>query len=164
MAHIGAVLGLSWPILGPSWHHFGRTCEEQARTEKRRTGAMQDFRVRLNCFVMFAFMFPVFVRVVSYHLSVPACLFSCMFCYFSLSFGETLGDPKNVPKSTPNPKGVWEKSVLFSILWSVGPKMAPRPSQERSWGGSWVVLGGSWAALGGSWALFGGSWEAFGPS
>ena len=57
-------------------------------------------------------------------------------------------DPFWEPKSTQNPKGVWEKSVLFSILWSVGPKMAaktvprgskspqerpktpPRPSQE----------------------------------
>ena len=63
-------------------------------------------------------------------------------------------------ESTPNPKGVWEKSVLFSILWSLGPKMAPRPSQEGSWG----VLGVSWGALGGSWALFGGSWGAFEPS
>ena len=42
--------------------------------------------------------------------------------------------------------------------------MAPQPSQEGSWEGSWAVLGGSWAALGGSWALFGGSWGAFGAS
>ena len=56
-------------------------------------------------------------------------------------------DPFGEPKSTPNPKGVWEKSVLFSILWSLGPQKAPRPSQEGSWGGLGPLLG----ALGPSW-------------
>ena len=50
--------------------------------------------------------------------------------------------------------------VLFSILLFVGPKIAPRQSQEGSSGGlgpSWrasgAVLGVCWAALEGSWAL-----------
>ena len=37
---------------------------------------------------------------------------------------------------------------MFSILRFDGPKMAPRPSQEGSWGGSWVVLGGLGPLLG----------------
>ena len=43
-------------------------------------------------------------------------------------FGLDLGsfwDPFWPPKSNQNPQEIWEKSVSFSILWSVGPKMAP---------------------------------------
>ena len=123
-----------------------------------------------------------------HHLSVLACLFSCMFCYFSLSFGETLGGPKHVPKSTQNPLKIGPK------WYQNGPKMLPKCSQngpqnrpkcspkpipgslqggpKRSFDlgsildpcrpPSWAHLGPSWGHLGPSWGSLGLSWGHLG--
>ena len=63
------------------------------------------------------------------------------------SFWDAFGEPK----STQNREDVWQKSILLSILLFIGPKMAPRPSQEGSWGGLGPLLGAlrpSWDGLG----------------
>ena len=51
--------------------------------------------------------------------------------------------------------------ILILILLFDGPKMAPRPSQEGSWGdlgSSWGGLGPLLGALGASWDGLGGVW------
>ena len=64
-------------------------------------------------------------------------------------------------------------TVLFSILFVDGSKMAAKTVSRGLLGGSWVVLGGFWAALrrswaalggvlGGFWAVLRGSWAALG--
>ena len=86
--------------------------------------------------------------------------------WFLSHFGIDLGsfwDPFWEPKSAPDPAHHWSGAIWFSILWSDGPKMAPRPSQD----GSWAVLGPSWGGLGpllgASWGVLGRSWGLLGP-
>ena len=70
------------------------------------------------------------------------------------SFWGALGAPKSTKQiSTDLPRTVW-----ISILRFDGPKMAPRPSQEGSWG----VLGPSWEDFGPLLGALEPSWDGLG--